>query len=245
MCRKLTSEEFSNKLKNKNPKIYDLIIDLKYYDNTKVRVNSEFGELMVCADSLIEWKELSIKSAINKTDFWIKRSRKFREDSDFIDYSQAIYINNKDNISLRCKIHDYKYKQRPSHHMTNTQGCPYCMRQVIMYNDTTIISHKDFIQNIKGFIYVLILSNAGESFYKVGIVSKHRFEYRLNQLHKYYKVVVKYTEELDMVSAYNLEQRFLKEFKNYKYEPKIKFQGYTECLTTNPIDEYYYWFNNR
>lgn len=45
--------------------------------------------------------------------------------------------------------------------------------------------------------------------------------------------------------AYNLEQKFLKEFENYKYIPKIKFKGYTECLTTNPVAEYYHWYYNR
>lgn len=245
MSKKLTSEEFSKKLKSKNPKIYNLVSDIEYYNSTKVTVKSEFGELEMWADSLLEWNDLSIRAAVDKTSFWIKRSKKFRKDSDNIDYSQAVYIDNKNNITLRCKIHNYEYNQRPSHHMDNTQGCPYCMRQVIMYNETTIITHKGFIEDIEGFIYVLKLSNTAESFYKVGITSKHRFKYRLNQLRKYYKVFVEYTEKLDMVSAYNLEQRFLKEFKSYSYEPEIKFHGYTECLTTNPVDEYYYWFNNK
>ena len=60
-----------------------------------------------------------------------------------------------------------------------------------------------------------------------------------------YKVIVEYTEEMHIEDAYNLEQFFLNEFKKYKYNPKIKFKGYTECLTTNPIAEYYCWLNNR
>lgn len=47
-----------------------------------------------------------------------------------------------------------------------------------------------------------------------------------------------------MIEAYQLEQRFLKEFSNYKYTPKIKFTGHTECLKTNPVAEYYQWFNS-
>ena len=60
-----------------------------------------------------------------------------------------------------------------------------------------------------------------------------------------YKVKIEFTEEMLIEEAYNLEQRFLKEFENHKYTPKIKFKGYTECLTTNPVAEYYHWFNNK
>ena len=44
-----------------------------------------------------------------------------------------------------------------------------------------------------------------------------------------------------MVSAYNLEQEFPKEFKYYKYTPNNKFKGYTECLSVNPINAYGFW----
>ena len=27
--------------------------------------------------------------------------------------------------------------------------------------------------------------------------------------------------------------------------PQIKFKGYTECLTTNPVAEYYHWYFNK
>ena len=232
---------FSEILKEKNPKIYNLVNVIKYHSFSKIIVDCEFGRLITSADGILEWEELSIKSAVNKTDFWIKRSVKTRIDSDNIDYSKVIYTDNKNNVDLSCKRHNYKYTQRPSHHMVNIQGCPYCMKQVVMYNNTTIISHKEFIEDIKGFTYVLKLYNNDEMFYKVGIVSKHRLEYRLTQLRKTYKVFVEYLEESDMVSAYKLEQSFLEEFKKYKYIPKIKFVGYTECLTINPIEAYYWW----
>lgn len=63
----------------------------------------------------------------------------------------------------------------------------------------------------------------------------------MNQLNQNYNVKVEHTKDLDMVSAYNLEQEFLKEFKYYKYTPNNKFKGYTECLSVNPINAYGFW----
>ena len=127
--------------------------------------------------------------------------------------------------------------------MDGVQGCAHCMTQTVMYTNANIESHKDFIEKIDGVLYVLQLESEEESFYKVGVVSKHRFEYRMNQLRQHYIVSVLYTEDNDMVSTFKVEQRFLNEFKAYKYEPNIKFIGYTECLTVNPL-EHYYKLNN-
>ncbi len=33
-----------------------------------------------------------------------------------------------------------------------------------------------------------------------------------------------------LYNAFIQEQKFIEKFKNYKYEPSIKFDGYTECF---------------
>jgi hypothetical protein len=52
-------------------------------------------------------------------------------------------------------------------------------------------------------------------------------------------VIIVYTEVNEIPYCFTLEQRFLKEFKDYRYIPKIKFKGYTECLKVNPVEEYF------
>jgi hypothetical protein len=237
----LSKEDYAfNILKDKNPEIAELV-SIEMYQSPKVILNSKYGRLEAHFHSVLGWKELSVRAAIDKNLFWIKRSIDIRKDSDNIDYSKVNYINNENKVTLTCKIHHYEYYQRPSHHTKGIQGCPYCMKKIIKYTDDTIITHKEFIQNINGFLYVMLLYNENESFYKVGIVSANRFNSRVNKLQQYYSVEVKYREELNMVSAYITEQRFLKEFIKYKYTPKINFAGHTECLTINPIEAYYWW----
>ena len=65
----------------------------------------------------------------------------------------------------------------------------------------------------------------------------------INEFKKLYNISIEYTEEGLIVDKYKLEQRFLKEFKQYKYTPMEKFTGYTECLSINPILKYYEWYN--
>ena len=71
-----------------------------------------------------------------------------------------------------------------------------------------------------------------------------RLQYRMNSLRKEYSALIEYCQEGLTVDMYNLEQRFLEEFRKYKYIPKKHFTGHTECLTVNPINFYYYYNNN-
>ena len=240
---KNSTSYFLNELAFQNNHIHSQIIKIKDFKNlkTKCRVLTKYGWVSVVPMELKRLKNFNILSAIDKTAFYINRCKYTRKDFDKIDYSQVIYLNNSRKIDLTCKIHDYKYNQKTENHVKGVQGCPYCMKQTIMYTDSNIVAHKEFIEKIEGVLYVLRLTSESEDFFKVGIASKRRFEYRMNQLNQNYNVKVEHTKDLDMVSAYNLEQEFLKEFKYYKYTPNNKFKGYTECLSVNPINAYGFW----
>lgn len=237
-------EYFSEILKEKNFKIWEKVKIIKYESFSKVYVNSIYGEMALSSDAIYEWEDLSIKSALNINDFWLKRAMDLREGSDNIDYSNVDYINNKNHIKLSCKVHNYSYTQRPSHHMANIQGCPHCATSTIKYSKENFEKHKDFFKDKVGIIYILKLIGNGELFYKVGITGRDE-KYRFNSISQSYRVKIEYKEEMLIEDAYNLEQFFLEDFKNKKYIPKIKFKGYTECLTINPVAEYYHWHYNK
>lgn len=235
---------FSEMLKEKNFKIWEKIKILKYENFNKIFISTDYGKMIASSDAIFEWGDLSIKSAIDKNNFWLKRAMDLRKDSDNIDYSNVEYIDNKNHITLLCKIHNYLYTQRPSHHMANIQGCPHCATSTIKYSKENFEKHKEFFKDRIGIIYVLRLTGNKELFYKVGITGRNE-KYRFNSISQSYKVEIEYKEEMLIEDAYNLEQIFLEEFKDYKYNPKIKFKGYTECLKINPVAEYYYWYSNK
>lgn len=240
-------EYFLNLLKYSNYSIYSQILDLEDFKNmtTKCKVLTKYGWVFISPSQIQKIKNFNICSALDKTEFWKNRCLELRKNSQNIDYSDVKYVNNNQKVELKCKLHNYKYSQSVQDHIEGIQSCPYCMTKVVMYNTTTIVTHKDFIEGIDGVFYVVKLTKENENFYKVGVSSKNRFIYRMNKLRKNYDVLVEYKEELNMLEAFKTEQFFLEEFKRYSYIPEIKFQGYTECLTTNPIAEYYCWFNNR
>lgn len=238
------NEYYPNILKEINPNIGNQVTILNYKGDREVVIGTKYGKCRVARSSLKNLKNLSIQSAFDKADFWLKRAIDLREDSSNIDYSKTVYNCNKEHVTLICRIHNYEYTQRPSHHMANIQGCPHCATSTIKYSKENFEKHIEFFKDRRGIIYVLKLIGNNESFYKVGITGRDE-KYRFTTLSQSYKVKIEFTEEMLIEEAYNLEQRFLKEFENHKYIPKIKFKGYTECLTTNPVAEYYHWFNNK
>ena len=238
-------EYYYNILKEVNPSIAEQVEVLEYRgDKEGVLIQTKYGDCLVRNSVLKKLENISIQTALDKKSFWVRRALDLRELSDQIDYSKAEYSCNKEHVHLSCKIHNYNYTQRPSHHMANIQGCPYCATSTIKYSKENFDKHREFFKDRKGIIYVLKLTGDNEEFYKVGITGRNE-KYRLNTISHSYKVIVEYMEEMFIEEAFNLEQFFLEDFKNCKYIPKIKFKGYTECLTTNPVAEYYHWYYNK
>ncbi len=236
---------YYNILKEINPNIAEQIKILEYRgDKDGILIETKYGNCLVRGSTLKKLENISIQTALDKKDFWVRRALDLREKSSCINYSKAEYNCNKEYVNLRCKIHDYNYTQRPSHHMANIQGCPHCATSTIKYSKENFEKHKEFFKDRVGITYVLKLTGNGELFYKVGITGRDE-KYRFNSISQSYKVEIEYKEEMLIEEAYNLEQFFLKDFENQKYMPKIKFKGYTECLTTNPVAEYYHWYYNK
>lgn len=254
--------------KNSKPSIYvvldktdyfkkEVYLKNKYYRNgdfeivgeylgRKVGIEILYNNLLydISPPSLLSDYLPNLKSAKDKNLFWIEKFRISRKDFDSIDYSDVEYNSSKENTYFTCKIHNIKYSQRVYHHLNNVQGCIKCMQYPIMYNENNVSKHNNFLDKINGYLYVIKVESKEEAFYKVGITGEKRIDYRFKELEKYYNVSIEYLEEGSMVKLFKQEQDFLQSFKEFKYTPKIKFRGYTECLTTNPIAEYYNWYNN-
>ena len=172
---------FLKELSFKNKHIHNQILKVEGFKNlrSKCKVLIKYGWVNVVPMELKRLKNFNILSAIDKTSFYVNRCKYNRKDFNNIDYSEVIYLNNSTKINLTCKIHNYKYTQKTENHVKGVQGCPYCMEKTLMYNDVNVETHEEFVKQIEGVFYILKLSDMEESFYKVGITSKHRFEYRL------------------------------------------------------------------
>ncbi len=130
-------------------------------------------------------------------------------------YDLTNYINNKSYIQIFCKIHGW-FSQRADAHLRG-QGCSLC-NKVGNLNES-----RPDLKNHPAKLYFYRLWNDDEEFYKVGITgtlrvfSPYNFE-KISEL------------RTTLYDAFREEQAFLKKFIQFRYTPKIKFGGWTECF---------------
>lgn len=138
-----------------------------------------------------------------------------------------------DHIEIVCPIHG-EFQQKFTTHAEGA-GCPACAtiaRRLGIFEESN--READFIDS---YVYVLRFTGNGESFYKVGFSTN--VEKRISTLKcKTYKAEILHTMEYNLNDAIILETRILRDMRMFKYKPKVKFAGYTECLTVNPLDVY-------
>lgn len=151
---------------------------------------------------------------------------------DRYDYSKTKYIDCFTKVKIICKIHG-EFEQLPSNHYSgyNCTKCSLLFRKHKGYSKTEWIT---FCKNKLSYIYLIELFKSNEIFYKVGITSNptNRFK-ELNKKYKLGKINMFSSE--DAGTIFDIESKLHKELKEFKYTPKLRFDGYTECYLYNDI----------
>ncbi|MBC8427402.1 MAG: hypothetical protein H8D97_00775 [Proteobacteria bacterium] len=132
---------------------------------------------------------------------------------------------------MKCIKRGHLFKQIPPDHLRSKYGCPICATEnhpggysIELFND------KPRLKNISARLYFYNFYNDIEDFYKIGItaVNERKFEIR-----KYYKIRLISEIKTTLYDAFLKEQKFIEDFKEFKYIPNIKFYGWTECFDKN------------
>lgn len=170
---------------------------------------------------------------INKTNNWINKCKiKFGEK---FSYSKSVYTHSMDPITVSCPTHG-DFCTYPNKFLTSIYGCPQCGIEAIPNISRT--SFNMSCKNENGNLYVIRCFNKEENFIKIGI-SKY------NNLNKRFIGVdaMPYNyEEISIfignpIIIFDMEHIVHRNFKPYKYEPKIFFHGHTECFDIKIKDE--------
>ena len=145
---------------------------------------------------------------------------------DFSEYDGSVKLS---KIKITCKLHGV-FQQTPYSHYSLGQGCPTCGKQTQggkSLSDHVNASNK---RDGKSFIYLIRCYNEFETFYKIGIsVTGVGSRYNSSNIPYEYEVIKEL--KLNPETSWNVEKEILKDFKTFKYVPKIKFRGYTECFS--------------
>lgn len=160
---------------------------------------------------------------------FIKKAKKLHKDKyiyDLVNYKKA-----KIKVKIICPEHG-TFEQTPNNHLSGT-GCKKCNSYLGSFK-----SWKKIGKDKEATLYIIECFNTDERFLKVGITTKTIKErFCKTELMPYkYKILYLY-KDYNLYNVWSNERFIKKLFKHYKYEPKIKFGGYTECLKKESTEE--------
>ena len=217
-------EYFRNKLTSRNESYRKGLFDVVNLNGKKVLCKDKYGLMLVNSNDLLRGYTCGIKSAINKNTYFLNK---------LVDCN-SYFKNGEFKV-----ISDYRSKEHGKITIdTLCCGTQYVRADSLLSNYKPAIYDKcSKIQEnkYKDYFYVFRLYDEKESFYKIGVTNC--VDSRIKDYISIYNVEKVYVEDnLHSVTfAYDMEQKILKEFKNFKYTPKKYFSGYTECLIIDPI----------
>lgn len=142
------------------------------------------------------------------------------------DYSKTVYKTCRDKVTVTCPIHG-DFEIVAYYHSSGGNGCQKCGLELGGFSKK---DYKKLCENGSN-VYLLNFKSEYENFFKIGISKNVR-----NRINDYlqstlYEVSILNVEFFpDAGNAWDLEKLLLKEFKNFKYEPRQYFQGQTECV---------------
>lgn len=141
-------------------------------------------------------------------------------------YSDIQYINQFTHINIICPIHGI-FKQTPKQHIKGS-GCVKCFEDK---KGWSLSFWRKRATNNKITFYIIKCWNKDEVFYKFGITTisiKNRFKYKIPYNYKIVRIL-----SGDVAYMYYKELHFKKLLNQFKYQPKLKFNGITECFKLN------------
>lgn len=242
------TDYFKNKLFEKNEyyRRGEFIILGEYTSaSTNIHLKCRYGECNMIPNVLLRGANLTINAALDKTSYWINMAKEVHGDS--YDYSKVSYINNFKKVTIICPLHG-EFKQLPGNHLM-AKGCATCGLHLISkskksnptgWNKTNWFNAAQKAKKFYSYKVYLIEcwdEETGERFIKIGRTFqeiKRRFVSNNDMPYQYkvLKVVERKNKNSyeDMEYIYDLESRFKRMYKRYKYLPNKEFGGWQECF---------------
>lgn len=173
-------------------------------------------------------KENSFGSSLSNQDF-ISKAKKVHGNT--YDYSFVNYENTKKPVKIKCSKHGI-FEQVPNYHLSGN-GCQECGKEK---TGRTRTGYRLSCPNGSN-LYVLKLEGFGESFFKVGISKNVNNRVRGITCESGYSVsVIEVYFNADASIVFDKEKEAHRMFKQFRYKPKKKFTGDTECFSTVDLE---------
>lgn len=151
------------------------------------------------------------------------------------DYSKVEYKSNKVKVCIICSIHG-EFMQTPNDHIGG-HNCRKCSEE----NHSNYNMKDSFLDENKSKpldLYVIKLKSDDESFIKVGISKEVRRRHMNIKTKSGYNITSFLILPCTVEEGTIIERNILSSLReSYKYNPKVKFPGYKECLQLDAYDK--------
>lgn len=165
-----------------------------------------------------------LKTNVSNTPAFIQKAT--QKHNDYYSYEKVNYTGAKDFVTITCPVHG-DFKQRPNYHLSGN-GCTSCYKENNGFGKTKFLH--SCRKSGKGSLYVIKCFSEKEEFIKIGITSKSVYErFKRKKRFPYSYELIKQIEGT-AEEIYNLEKTLHRNFREYKYTPKVDFKGSTECF---------------
>jgi len=228
----------------KNNEFYrakDFIVKDEYKTcKDKMLLGTKYGDVKVRASHLLSGLKFTIESAVDKNEF--AKNKIIEVHGDVFDLSKVNYTKSRDNIIIGCSIHGFVEVQ--FNNLIQSRGCPKCgnnlLKEEVKKNGGWEHSRwEKQANNSKNFdsfkVYVIRCWNEEEEFYKIGktftTVMKRMKGKSKNKVMPYSWELIKEYILNTAKDACLFELEAKKIHKNYKYIPRINFNGRRECFS--------------
>jgi hypothetical protein len=232
------TEYFKNVLKDRQYDIYNSIKVFGNYINCKtpIFVENKYGKCSVVPSFLLSGQGVNIKSALNKTEYFINQAKEVHGDK--YDYSLVEYKKGKEKIKIISKYGIFE--QNPNSHLQG-RGCNKEGKEIMrkyQQDNPKKWNCDDWERQGLGSkifdsfkVYIIKCWNNEEEFYKIGrtftTVGK-RFR-QISRMPYNWKLIKQIEGNAEYI--YNLESNLHKEHEDFKYKPELEFNGMYECFS--------------
>lgn len=180
---------------------------------------------------LLNKTKVSLSSAVDKTDAFIKKSN-FIHDNRY-SYSDSIYKNCTSIVKINCDLHG-DFFQNGNLHLRGG-GCPKCGKSG--FSRSRWIEFCENKKNSNPIVYIIRFYNHKENFIKIGITTrslKKRFGAKSQILYDY-EVIREIKGSPGFV--FDKEKELHRKMNKFKYTPLKEFGGKTECFLIDALSD--------
>jgi hypothetical protein len=197
-----------------------LIIICKKHGDFVVRASSHLqGNICInCANE--------DKAKTNKE--FIKQAREVHGNNKY-DYSKTVYTRSYEKVIITCKRHgDFEIESN-----SHLQGsiCAKCSNE-----DKGSVLFKKIDEHQEAILYLILLENENEKFVKIGVTTKIISSRMRCDITSKYKYTLLKSRKSNLKEIVKIETKLHKDLIKFKYEPLIKFNGYTECYDLKVLE---------